>query len=96
MGLHSGGGRRRPAAPRPQHPDPAPSEATFTRAGHCNECRCRCRCHEPLRPDPPPTETPPQPGDPGWSAYIAVLSAKVGSLEGAYALLNHGTDTPAT
>jgi hypothetical protein len=75
---------------------PPPSEARLIVAAHCDRCRCRCRCHQPPRPDPPPpTEPPPQPGEPGWSAYVAVLSAKAGSLAAAYTLLGHATDPPA-
>lgn len=90
----NGGGRDTAKRLGRNTPTPPPSEARLIVAA-CDECRCRCRCHQPPRPDPPPIETPPQPGDPYWSAYVAVLSAKVGSLEGAYALLNRGTGTSA-
>ena len=95
MGPH-GGGQATPQWPGRNTLTPPASEVAPSLAAHCHECRCRCRCHQPPRSDPPPlAETPPQPGEPGWSAYVAVLSAKVGSLEGAYALLGHATDRPA-
>jgi hypothetical protein len=87
---HNGGGRNAHWRPGRNAPTPPRSEAIPTLTAHCDECRCRCRCHEPPRADPPPpAELPPRPGEPGWSAYVAVLSFQVGSLEGAYALLGH-------
>jgi hypothetical protein len=90
-----GGGRSARWRPGRNTPTSPRSEAAPTLIVHCHACRCRCRCHQPPRPDPPSAEMPPQPGEPGWSGYVAALSAKVGSLEGAYALLGHATDRPA-